>query len=120
MDLTNRKELKRVWLEALRSGDYKQTTGTLHNTDDGGFCCLGVAAYVWGIADTKAIGVSLSRAEDYDDDIEGPSYVYRTLDITIMGSSVGRHKVVEKGITMNDNGEPFTAIADMIERDWDV
>lgn len=29
------------WVKALRSGEYKQTTGALHNQD--GFCCLGVA-----------------------------------------------------------------------------
>lgn len=29
------------WIDALRSGEYKQTTGELQ--DDNGFCCLGVA-----------------------------------------------------------------------------
>lgn len=34
-------ELKRKWIEALRSGRYRQTTGRL--TDgEGGYCCLGV------------------------------------------------------------------------------
>ena len=33
-------QLKAKWLEALRSGNYKQTTGVLKN--DEGFCCLGV------------------------------------------------------------------------------
>jgi hypothetical protein len=34
-------EIKSRWLEALRSGDYKQTTATLRSTDNG-YCCLGV------------------------------------------------------------------------------
>lgn len=32
--------IKKRWQEALRSGDYKQTTGALRRSD--GFCCLGV------------------------------------------------------------------------------
>jgi len=32
--------IKQIWLDALRSGEYKQTTGNLR--DINGFCCLGV------------------------------------------------------------------------------
>ena len=42
-------ELTTAWVKALRSGDYKQTTGKLQGTIDGGimdtdvgYCCLGV------------------------------------------------------------------------------
>lgn len=38
------KEQVLKWLEALRSGKYKQTTGTLQ--DENGFCCLGVACKI--------------------------------------------------------------------------
>lgn len=37
------KEFKPVWVEALRSGGYKQGDGQLVNSKDR-FCCLGVAA----------------------------------------------------------------------------
>lgn len=33
-------EVKQLWLDALRSGEYRQTEEVLH--DDKGFCCLGV------------------------------------------------------------------------------
>ena len=33
------KELHKKWVEALRSGEYKQTQSKLHNEE--GFCCLG-------------------------------------------------------------------------------
>ena len=33
-------KIKQRWLEALRSGEYKQTKENLQNSD--GFCCLGV------------------------------------------------------------------------------
>ena len=33
-------------LKALRSGEYIQTSGILHNPEDGGFCCLGLEQYI--------------------------------------------------------------------------
>lgn len=35
------------WLEALRSGDYKQITGRMRTPD--GFCCMGVAVDLMGV-----------------------------------------------------------------------
>jgi hypothetical protein len=121
MDLTNKAELKRVWLEALRSGKYKQTRGTLHNLNNGGFCCLGVAADVWGLSTPKKMG-NLGFSE-------GPIEVYELLDATVGKvpytgwddvERFKRHPVLVEGIGMNDDGKPFTEIADMIERDWNV
>lgn len=37
--------LRKEWIAALRSGDYKQTTGWLQKA--GGFCCLGIACEVY-------------------------------------------------------------------------
>jgi len=34
------KRIKKLWIAALRGGNYNQTTGTLR--DDDGYCCLGV------------------------------------------------------------------------------
>lgn len=33
-------QVKQLWIDALRSGKYKQTTGNLHTSE--GYCCLGV------------------------------------------------------------------------------
>lgn len=38
-------EFKAQWLTALRSGNYDQTRGALHNYH--GYCCLGVACQVY-------------------------------------------------------------------------
>ena len=38
-------EAKRLWVEALRDGSRKQTTGKLYD-GDGGYCCLGVLCEV--------------------------------------------------------------------------
>lgn len=40
-------ELKAKWVAALRSGKYKQATGTL-NDCGGGYCCLGVLLDISG------------------------------------------------------------------------
>lgn len=40
------KELKAKWVAALRSGEFKQCKGTLHNGV--GYCCLGVLLAVAG------------------------------------------------------------------------
>lgn len=42
--------LKAKWVEALRSGDYRQGEGQLHNNDNDTFCCLGVLCVVMGAA----------------------------------------------------------------------
>lgn len=36
------KEIAKIWCDALRSGEYKQGTGVLHDLDHNTFCCLGV------------------------------------------------------------------------------
>jgi len=38
------REQFRKWIKALKSGRYKQTTGTLNDKD--GYCCLGVACKI--------------------------------------------------------------------------
>lgn len=48
-----RTEHTQKWLDALRSGKYAQTRGTL--TDGNGYCCLGVAGNVIGVADTSLL-----------------------------------------------------------------
>jgi hypothetical protein len=40
MDHKMNPEIKALWLEQLRSDEFTQTTGYLHN--ENGFCCLGV------------------------------------------------------------------------------
>lgn len=41
-------ELKAKWVSALRSGDYSQASGELHDRQNGGYCCLGVLCKVMG------------------------------------------------------------------------
>ncbi len=41
-------ELKKKWVAALRSGEYKQGRNRLHRKVDNSFCCLGVLCEVAG------------------------------------------------------------------------
>lgn len=96
---------KQVWVDALRSGDFEQCQGTLHNGK--GYCCLGVAAKVWGIADGPEMLV-----QDFTEAEEGPYKVYDAVrKLTPRG-------IYHDGIDMNDGGKSFKAIADMIEEKW--
>lgn len=49
----------RLWLDALRSGEYKQTRTRLENASTGAMCCLGVACKV-----AMDAGVPVSRIVD--------------------------------------------------------
>src|SRR5688572_1809194 len=40
------KEAIRLWVDALRSGDYVQGRGNLHLSSEDSYCCLGVACDV--------------------------------------------------------------------------
>lgn len=57
MDL--RPEVREKWVSALRSGEYPQTTGRLHDED--GYCCLGVLCEV-----AIKEGVSIAKGPRYD------------------------------------------------------
>lgn len=65
-------DIKQKWIEALRSGEYVQGTGCLHNADNGSFCCLGVLC---DLADQEGIITSFGSEEDHDG-LNGNVYTY--------------------------------------------
>lgn len=126
-DLTHRARIEE-WLTALRSGNYTQTNGALH--DDTGFCCLGVACDLYANAHE---GVSWT---------EGQHYRYLTgsdkKEIGSWGDDMMPDEVAEwfglptgvcscavrvtdvrlpegRASVLNDNGYSFEKIADLIE-----
>lgn len=102
------KEQFDAWLEALRSGDYKQGTGRLCRVDDEGneeHCCLGVLAEVIGMDkdDSNAL-----RMYAVPGDLQ--SYSSVMLDSSVLPG------VVQTDLSRwNDNGHNFAFIADEIE-----
>lgn len=55
---------KKVWVKALESENFKQTTATLYSASNNAYCCLGVAKSVClGEPSKKITGGSLNPAE---------------------------------------------------------
>lgn len=71
-------DIKRRWVEALRSGDYQQTTGVLK--DEYGYCCLGVLC-------------ELARQDGVVDLFDG--YIYGDAERQIFDSSTLPQPVLE-------------------------
>lgn len=119
------KENVRKWVDALRSGEYEQTTGRLR--DDAGFCCLGVACDLYGKEKNVAWeedGVFLGRndllppavREWLGLDRNNPELAYISPgddDIVVGTSSYGVYLPASE---LNDDyGWTFEQIADAIE-----
>jgi hypothetical protein len=123
-------EVKALWLEALRSGKYKQATSMLCD-GEGGYCCLGVLTQVYANKKKK-------RAFDV-----GGGYVMAEIDAQLLPDRVMKWAGLEDFIyksntspwttesthdilvskkhrktlsTHNDDGKSFEWIADLIER----
>ena len=100
------------WVEALRSGDYKQTKETLKGElPEGGvgYCCLGVLAEIMGYE------LEVERyAGDGENMLyyrEGPKHIYEKFQYHI-GESL-----VKELMTHNDYGMSFKEISDIIEKE---
>ena len=65
----NEKEFFKKWVEALRSGKYKQTTNGLYDDYEDAYCALGVGCMVAGVTDPMVLyqGVLPSDLIDYND-----------------------------------------------------
>jgi len=107
------KEIKDKWVKALRSGEYEQGRGCLKKYDT--YCCLGVLCDIHA----KETGNEWESINDYE-------YSYfnsmGSLPFTvkkwagISSTCIHANKNIKIGlIAMNDDGKPFTEIADIIE-----
>lgn len=100
----------KLWVEALRSGKYKQAVSVLRSGDR--FCCLGVAcelAVDAGVAERSGDGYSDSYGSEVG---KLPVEVVFWLGLkTSYGEIPGRKSL----IAMNDSGRSFSEIADIIE-----
>lgn len=83
-------EPKRLWLTALRSGDYYQIQGEYE--DGGGGCCVG--GVLWSVSPLRSDNWLLALLE------------WTGLDPEAWGLVVG----------MNDSGSTFPELADWIEK----
>ena len=108
------KKIKKQWLEALRSGKYRQTKEALK--DDDGYCCLGVLCNL--VKDR--VGEDFDGHKDYEGDSEKVGYLFmgklfyppekilKLARISIKGA--------KKLANLNDDGNTFEQIANHIDR----
>jgi hypothetical protein len=96
--------IKKRWVEALRSGNYKQTTGALRKDD--GFCCLGVLC---DIVDPKGWSFDF-RAH------RGLNFIPDITVLKLVGIEAREADEIRILTNMNDTGgNTFSDIADWIE-----
>lgn len=99
-------EVKRVWINELRSGRYKQGFGRLRT--DGRFCCLGVLCDMSGAEASWMVG-GLYGAPGSGSYCIPPGAIERWAGL----SAAAREGL----ITLNDEkGATFAQIADWIEK----
>lgn len=103
------------WVDALRSGDYKQGKNVLHATD--GYCCLGVACELYAQEFPLPREIASSGNERFDGHVSvPPSQVVDWLGLRHeLGVFVNAPDACESLAGMNDKGTPFAEIADFIE-----
>ena len=118
-------QVKEKWVNALRSGNYKQTTGNLYESEVG-YCCLGVLTDLYlkekGLEwDTNAgmSGTNMSGWMCFDSEYEFLPESVR--DWAGLEDNCGTYEddVIEGGFIclsgINDNGASFIELADVIE-----
>lgn len=115
---------RKLWVEALRSGKFKQATNTLEAVN-GGMCCLGVLAKIAGCERTTGPDVDGNPVIKYDGEAGIAPDAARLW--VGLGSDVGEllgsfavetdgRRVYHSSLTeLNDAGMTFEGIADVIE-----
>lgn len=111
-----RQEVAKLWVDALRSGKYKQGKHVLR-TRENSFCCLGVLCEV-AINNGCSIKVYNNNFYYLYNGVNGilPDKVMKWAE---MNSSTGKYRPNqnENNLTdLNDSGKSFEEIANVIER----
>jgi hypothetical protein len=102
-------ELKKLWVDALRSGNYDQTKQYLKVQDDvddeeaNGFCCLGVLMDIAGTDDEK-------ETHEWEEGFAASMLSHEWCHKHFLRITDRNHLA-----EMNDDGESFAEIADYIE-----
>lgn len=109
---------RKLWVEALRSGKYRQAKGYLHE-GDGSMCCLGVACDISGLGKWSKDGTVFSYVlHEAHDARMLPQEVGNWLGLRgKMGGFTDEAGTLKLLSDLNDSGVPFEKIADIIERE---
>ena len=103
-----------LWLQALECGHFKQGKNGLFQANTNGFCCLGVACFMFGAevhsGHHRSIYFGREKAAAY-----APKEVQKALGLYSAGgrSITGKPALA----TLNDSGTTFADIAAIIRED---
>lgn len=98
-------EFKKKWVEALRSGKYKQGSGQLYSDDYKKYCCLGVAGSICGISKKELDKSGLFDEFNFCDGVDVPNPIKGDDGENVPGFLANA----------NDSGATFEEIANWIE-----
>lgn len=116
-----KKEVKDLWVKALLSGKYKQTTRMLKN-EDGAYCCLGVLCDIskegeWSQHGLQGFYLSGDNTNG-NGELPDAVMIYAGID-TPMGSIKFPKGYVSLVDLNDDRRRSFKQIAAFIERNWE-
>lgn len=107
----NQTEARKLWVEALRSGEYEQTDGALRYEDK--FCCLGVACDLYR---KHGGGPEWGPNDVYDAKVDYlPKSVMDWLGVSHDSGVFGEGDDMDSLGDLNDAGTGFEVIAEIIE-----
>jgi len=109
-------QIKQKWVDALRSGEYQQTKGRLH--DENGFCCLGVLCDLYGKENNVEWVISeyFGRYMFQNEGADLPFSVIKWSGIADSGPPSDDQMCIGTLAALNDGGSTFNEIADVIEK----
>ena len=124
------KRIKKLWVEALRTGEYKKGVGSLRDVDSKGktrFCCLGVLCNLHALEHPKLAAKETDPRWYLGQDSLLPLKVaeWAGFEVTEMlgfwkarsfGIDVKGRGYVKSLATYNDAGDNFHEIADRIRK----
>lgn len=121
MSTPNRENIRK-WVDALRSGEFEQGRSRLrHNDRDRDrYCCLGVACEVYRRETGNGEWLTGLHGLWFEVDGRTPEEHYLHEHV-VEWLGVDRVSPMAAGLSLtnlNDNGATFSAIADLIEREW--
>lgn len=104
------------WIAALRSGSYAQ--GKTHLSSPSGFCCLGVACEIFQQDLNLKVEAEVGSPTRFDDNIScAPRAIVNHLGLF---GDLGEAGAGSSLAHLNDDGETFTRIADIISANPDL
>ncbi len=111
------KHIKDLWVAALRSGQYAQTTGTLK--DDKGYCCLGVLCDLYQRETGKGEWTSFGfqTAIGCASQVVPPKEVLVWSGLQTEAGEIGDDQCLAGD---NDNGKTFQEISNTIDSEVDI